>query len=381
MAALHSQLGVFAMAGAVLVSAAMLTAGPLDPPAGPVAPTNKTLHEVEPRIPLSPTTTPGDADSIFRITQPGSYYLTGNLTGVSGKSGIEIASSYVTVDLNGFTLTGVSGSLSGITRDVPGRTGLVLRNGSVVGWGAHGVQFTHTDSNGAGGGRIDSVIARANAGSGFYTADGSILTHCHAAQNGDAGFNGSNHTAYTDCVATGNAGSGFVDGFGCTLTGCQSRGNQVHGFDLNGTSVYSNCDATNNGQNGFVGLRSTFVGCGASTNSQWGFDVSISTVQSCSSHSNTLGGILVTSSSTILDNSVVGGASGIRVTGVDNRIEGNNSTGATICIEVTGTGNLIIRNSASGGTRYSIVAGNSAGPIVTSAGMGALTNPAANFDY
>lgn len=39
----------------LLGSAAMLTAGPLDPPAGPVAPTYKTLQEVEPRIALSQT--------------------------------------------------------------------------------------------------------------------------------------------------------------------------------------------------------------------------------------------------------------------------------------------------------------------------------------
>lgn len=69
------------------------------------------------------------------------------------------------------------------------------------------------------------------------------------------------------------------------------------------------------------------------------------------------------------------------VTGSDNRIEGNNVTGATTCISVTGAGNLIIRNSASGGTRDSIGARNSAGPIVTSAGIGTLTNPAANVDF
>ena len=47
--------------------------GSLTPPAGPVAPTPGP----EPRIAINATNTPGDADSVYRIAQPGSYYLTG----------------------------------------------------------------------------------------------------------------------------------------------------------------------------------------------------------------------------------------------------------------------------------------------------------------
>src|SRR5690606_18106937 len=93
----------------ILAGAAV--AGPLNPPAGPVAPTHKTLTEVEPRTPINAANTPGDADSVYRIFQPGSYYLTGNIVGQAGKRGIEIASSNVTLDLNGFALQGVPGSL------------------------------------------------------------------------------------------------------------------------------------------------------------------------------------------------------------------------------------------------------------------------------
>ena len=58
-------------------------AGDLDPPVGPVAPTPGP----EPRTPVNATNTPGDATSVYRITAPGSYYLTGNLAGVAGKHG------------------------------------------------------------------------------------------------------------------------------------------------------------------------------------------------------------------------------------------------------------------------------------------------------
>src|SRR4029077_17462440 len=83
--------------------AAMLSAfgqGSLTPPGAP-APTMKTLAQIEPRIEINATNPPGDADSSFKITQPGSYYLTGNLTGVASKHGIKIAANDVTLDLMG----------------------------------------------------------------------------------------------------------------------------------------------------------------------------------------------------------------------------------------------------------------------------------------
>jgi len=63
---------------------------------------------------------------LFIITNSGSYYLTTNLAGVSGKNGIKIAANNVTLDLNGFTLQGASGNDTGI--DIPGaQTNIIVR--------------------------------------------------------------------------------------------------------------------------------------------------------------------------------------------------------------------------------------------------------------
>src|SRR5262245_16845588 len=128
--------GVVAVAGAGVV--AWVSAGPLNPPLGGVAGTYKTLTEVEPRTAISPANTPGDADSVYRIAQPGSYYLTGNITGVTGKAGIEIAANNVTLDLGGFTLSGVSGALSGVTAPSI-QTNITIRGGIIAGWPQSGV--------------------------------------------------------------------------------------------------------------------------------------------------------------------------------------------------------------------------------------------------
>jgi len=117
-------------------------AGELDPPAGPVVPTHKTLTEVEPRIAVNADNTPGDADSLFKITQPGSYYLTGNVTGQSGMHGIQLEADGVTLDLGGFTLLGVAGSLDGI--NMPAfRENVVIRNGHLRNWGESGIRIAH----------------------------------------------------------------------------------------------------------------------------------------------------------------------------------------------------------------------------------------------
>ena len=66
----------------------------------------KTLSQIEPRTPISSLP--------FTISQSGSYYLSTNLTGVSGLHGIYIATGNVTLDLTGFTIQVYGFSVVGI---------------------------------------------------------------------------------------------------------------------------------------------------------------------------------------------------------------------------------------------------------------------------
>lgn len=128
------RVSVLMVCGALVGAASV--AGPITPPPGPVASTHKTLSEVEPRTAINAVNTPGDAGSVYRISQAGSYYLTGNLALTDARSGIVISVSGAVVDLNGFTISGGTSGAAGV-KDLAG--GSVVRNGSVLGTPAGGI--------------------------------------------------------------------------------------------------------------------------------------------------------------------------------------------------------------------------------------------------
>lgn len=312
------------------LAALKLNAGPLSPSAGPVAPTYRTLLEVEPRVPVGPATTPGDADSVFVISAPGSYYLTGNVTGVASKNGIKINATNVTLDLNGFTLTGVTGSLDGIRVSGFARYGTTIRNGSVNSFGDDGVDFGNSFS---------------------YSAE---KLHCAV-----------------------NAGVGIVGGYNGRIVGCAARSNQSDGILAGDPSVIDSCAAVFNVGNGIRAAGGcTVINCVAEVNTASGISVSSGcTVRNNQMWNNTTIGLLVTGTDNRIEsNNVSGSTTGIQIAGTGNLILTNSVTSAS--------------------TAYSIVAHNRYGPIVnisasgTAAVSGASapstltsTDPWANFTY
>jgi parallel beta-helix repeat protein len=422
--------------------AGLLFAGPLDPPAGPVTSTGKTLSEVEPRIAVNPTNTPGDADSLYRISQPGSYYLTGNITGVVGKHGIQVATSGVTLDLNGFQLRGVAGSLDGINVSAFDGVNITIKNGSLRSWGDCGLEAEYNAGHPPAC-VLTGIAAAGNGRDGLALWGGNRVVSCAALENAADGVSVVGDSALIDCISSSNGGIGFTTNSGCTLANCVASGNTTRGFSGFAGCTYTNCSASSNG-NGFVSTASTYNGCAAYSNTANGFDLftgctltscnayrnggigidasssatvigctasentgigintsSGTTVRECNATNNDGVGIQVSSNCQVRDNNAVnnGGTTvtfaNIRATGSDNRIEGNNCTDAPIGINVAIAGNIIIRNTcASNTTNWEIAANNVVGPIldrtaVVSAAISGnsapdstgSTHPNANFSY
>src|SRR5947207_4953579 len=127
---ISSRIALLAVAFLLFPSAFILAQGPLTPP-GPPAPTMKTLQQIEPRTPIG--TLP------YTVNDSGSYYLTANLTGAAGSDGITILASDVTLDLNGFTMTGVGGGANSGISLAASSGNVTVRNGTLRGWGSSGV--------------------------------------------------------------------------------------------------------------------------------------------------------------------------------------------------------------------------------------------------
>ena len=314
-------------------------AGDLDPPGGVITPTLKTLDEVEPRTPMNLTNTPGDADSVYKITTPGSYYLIGNLKGISGKYGIEITASNVTIDLMGFHISGVPGTLDGIRTTAFDLESIAIRNGTVQGWAGNGIYLPLSKNC-----RIEGVRASNNATAGIRTGQNTVVSGCVSFNNTFAIISGLACTI-TECTAYQNSGWAIEGAVGTIISRCTSYENGTQGIVINAGTV-RDCTLRSNGLHGILAYASTVTNCNIASSAQAGIWAS----NNC---------ILLANNCT--DN----GTDGIHIDANGNRVEGNNCTENATGIDVDGAANYIIRNTCTDNTtNFQIAINNRYGAIM-----------------
>jgi parallel beta-helix repeat protein len=281
--------------------ACLFAQGGLTPPGAP-APTFKTLQQVEPRTPISSLP--------YTISSPGSYYVTTNLTGVNAASGITIAANDVTLDLKGFSLVGVPGSIDGIL--VSGnRTNLWIGNGTIRGWGLEGIDGTTAQSSVfmdlkiIGGGdvglrsgtaaTVTRCTALANNQEGILAFDNCQFSQCAARNNGASGIVAGNNSRITDCQAQFNNSDGIAAGAGCSISGCTSANNtNSAGISTGSGCLISHCAAANNYNGILAGADSSISVCTARANLNFGISLSSnSVVTACAASGNAYIGIAI----------------------------------------------------------------------------------------
>ncbi|MCC5822088.1 MAG: right-handed parallel beta-helix repeat-containing protein [Phycisphaerales bacterium] len=377
-------------AGALLAGKA--SAGPLNPPLGPIAPTPGP----EPRIAINSTNTPGSSNSNFIITQPGSYYLTGNISGVSGRNGLAINADNVTVDLMGYALVGVPGSLNGITATAS-RKNIQIRNGVTAGWGSMGVSALSSNT------RISDIIAADNASSGIRIGLRGAVTNSTASNNAQRGIFGDFNCSVSGCNCSNNGTDGIVLGAGASVLDSVAGNNIARGIAVNADSTVISCIARSNGSRGIETSWASIVShCTVISNGEFGIftlngDCSIT---DCTVRSNGEGGIRVFQRSIVRGNNCSGngssGAPGILMSSSRNRIDSNHCTGNAVGIRSTASANLIFANTCNGnGTNLDIAPSNYcwAPSIITTAAINGVAgggfspfgsntpDPLANFSY
>jgi parallel beta-helix repeat protein len=285
---------------------------------------------------------------VFRIAEPGSYYLTGDVLGESGNNGIELAASAVTIDLMGFQVIGGEGSLQGIVVTEADVEAITLRNGTIRGWGQSGVFLVGVE-----GGLLEGLVAEGNALDGINGPSHAAVRHCVGRNNGNSGIDLGAWSSASHCTAEGNGFIGISVDLGSRAVDCQASGNQ------RGISLFTSAQATR---------------CTATGNSVEGFRVEAAgMLLDCVSNANTFYGITVTGSAAVVrgnlcrDNGDGLNGAGIRLIDpiIGCRIEGNTVTENHMGIQAEGTHNMIVRNTAQGnGTDFSLNSNNTIGQII-----------------
>lgn len=140
------------------------------------------------------------------ISAHGSYRLTGNLVVAGATDAIDVNVGQVTIDLNGFSITG-PGSSSGtpIGINAGTNTQVTLENGTITGFGT-----------------------------GVTTGSISIVKNVHA-DNNAFGINAGNNSVVEGCTANNNSAIGIVGHAGCVISGNAANGNTTNGIDCLGS--------------------------------------------------------------------------------------------------------------------------------------------------
>lgn len=409
-------------------------AGPLIPPPGPVASTYKTLQEVEPRTPIEAPTT---------ITAPGSYYLTRNIVQTGNSDGVVIVADNVTLDLNGFT---ISGGRTGVYVDhfpFPAANGVTIVNGSIASVSGSGIfaggfedepagltvrnvkVFNATDLgiNAGRGSSIENCYVY-GATVGIRAGYSSRVSGCTAEFSRTTGFSIDGGSTVSECIAAGvndgqGGGDGFLVGAGstaralssrsntgfgakfgneCTITDSTFTNNVNAGVKLESLTTLSRCTISNNRNSGVLldsvssGISSVVEHCTITANLPVGivsFGQGAHTIRENTISRNFDFGIRVADNCQILNNHISenGDAStdaGVFITGSGNLVQGNFislNQGAGIELYSTSSSALVMGNTFRGAAMRTAGSGHTIAPVTGAAAAVSGSNPFVNIAY
>jgi parallel beta helix pectate lyase-like protein len=185
--------------------------------------------------------TPGDAPGFpVTISTPGSYQLTGNLTvNDANTHAIHITADHVTLDLNGFRITGpgTAGNGFGVFTDTADNVTVV--DGTVTKFGGGGVFLLGHSA------RVENVRAVENGFRGIFVGTNSVIAGCIAIGNGNTGL------TITSGTVTGNTsesnGAYGISASSATVVNNSVTGNASHGMWLANSGYAHNVLSENNG--------------------------------------------------------------------------------------------------------------------------------------
>lgn len=319
----------------------LLAQGSLTPPGAP-APTQKALSQIEPRTPVSTLT--GDASATFVISQPGSYYLTGNITAGASQAGIAIAADQVHLDLAGFTISGGGSGTSGV--EIRGtRTQVVVENGFIRNFTVAGVSAVLLSDA-----RVERLNIAAVSGAGINLGSNGAsvsVKHCTVNDFGSPGGILTPINRGTVEHSTVSSGAATADCIGiqagkllsCEVSSLTSSAGSLTAITSGGSAV------------GCVVTNITLTGGAAQCTGISAAAVANSLVSSISASSGTASGItslgVVENSTVSFISSTSGTVTGVNGVTVQNvraaSINSGGGTGSSVAISASATSNCVVQ--------------------------------------
>ncbi len=180
-----------------------------------------------------------EIDECGTISIAGSYVLIANLS--SAGDCLVVAANNVTINLNGYTISG-SGAGSGITDSGVPRNGITIREGTVRSF-ADGVHLASSSRV-----RIEKVHAANNTSHGIWIGGPQAIVRDSMFFANDVGVEVSFSSEVMNNVAVANTTNGIQTSGGCTVIGNTSNFNG-NGFAINaaGGTVVNNSALGNTG--------------------------------------------------------------------------------------------------------------------------------------
>ncbi len=251
----------------------------------------KTLDQIASTgIAINSTNTPPNGNYLYVINNPGSYYLTGNVAVISNTgSGIHVTAAGVTIEMNGFQVSGPPSAGNGIYIDETAHR-CTVKNGTITGF-ANGVQASNDIGNARGGSFLQLAVSACSS-IGLRSGDAWQIDGCKIHDNANIGIGTGSGNTLTNCTATHNTGYAAISADqGCTLANCTANDNSSgFGIDVSPGSTLTNCYVNNNSSDRSISAASgsTLTNCAANNNSgRIGIYALNSTLTNCTANHNT----------------------------------------------------------------------------------------------